>query len=58
MRWCKKNEVSLEVRNSKYDAAFRSQHAGYLAILELPLDSYDPIVVNNGKASRLREWNL
>lgn len=43
--------------NTKYDSLGREQHANLLIAAGLGCDQYEPIVVEAGVVTRLREWN-
>lgn len=55
-RYAQANDMEFEIKNSKYSETDRIEHATYLSVAHLNLDTYQPIVVDGGKVVGLREW--
>lgn len=57
MKYAREHSLDVEIKVSE-NAENRSEHVQYLEQAGLPKDSYTAIVVENGKVTRLREWNI
>lgn len=58
MTYCRENALDLEIKHSDGNAENAQEHFEWLYKAGLPSSSYTAIVVDNGKVTRLREWNL
>lgn len=56
IRYTTQNNIELEIKNSKYDKQAREEHAIKLKEAGLDADTYQAIVVDGDKITRLREW--
>lgn len=56
-RYARENDIDLEIKNSKYNEANRIDHAANLGMAGLSTQSYQAIVIEDGKITRLREWS-
>lgn len=58
MKYARENNMDLEIKLSD-NPEIRQEHVQLLEQNDLPKDSYTAIVVeDNGKVTRLREWNI
>lgn len=55
VRAIEKKRPDVVIRNSRYDAPARAEHATYIQQLGMK-DNYAPLVVENGHPTRLQEW--
>lgn len=58
MKYCRDNEIDLEIKYSSHDEENRSEHGSYIIEAGLQADGYPAIVVNEGKVTKLSEWNM
>lgn len=56
MKYAREAGLDVEIKVSE-NTENRAEHVQYLEQAGLPKDSYTAIVVENGKVTRLREWN-
>lgn len=57
MKYGRDNQQDVEIKLSE-NPENRAEHVQYLKQAGLPADSYTAIIVDNGKVTRLREWNI
>lgn len=55
-RYCQDNNIDFELRNSKYDTTYRSQHRALLNELGNRSDRYTAIVRNGDNIQELKSW--
>lgn len=58
MTYCRNNELDLEIKYSKDNDENREEHATHLIQGGIQGDGYAAIVVQDGKVTRLSEWNI
>lgn len=57
-RYFQEQGIELEVRNTRYNDEYLKEQIAYLKKADLTLGLYPAIIVEEGKVSRLSEWNF